>query len=455
MNNQDNYSYEEVLELTKQGIEIWRRIVIDDIVFDYEVSNLGRIKSLKDNLRGSKRVGYGGLNKNNGYMSKELRYADESGSKKRKAYFVHRLVAITFIPNTFNKPCVDHIDTNKTNNRVDNLRWATQQENINNNVTKKNISKSQKGKTRRNLTDKEKYPCVTEKDVLTEKWRDIVGYEGIYEISNMGRVKRSGFRRSKFGKVKEGLVQPYINRDGYQIVGLIDRNGKRKTHLIHQLVAKHFIDNPSNHKIVDHINTNRIDNKYFNLRWTTQQENMNNDKTKENLSRPVIVLDRNGGIISDKLGVEETAKYIGIGKGTLTNLLKSNCPYRANIHKGSGDSDLLRSLNGIRCYYLDEYNEEKVVKEILEDEIDYSYCVGDLVCTYTNGTISEPMSGIKLAKELGISTPMIYRIRDSKKSYKAPSNHNGTISKEYLKHLQTLEGIRIMYYEDYLKEQNK
>lgn len=62
MNKQDNYIYEEVLELTKQGVEVWRRVVIDDIVFDYEVSNLGRIKSLKWRGRG-KEVGYGSLDK--------------------------------------------------------------------------------------------------------------------------------------------------------------------------------------------------------------------------------------------------------------------------------------------------------------------------------------------------------------------------------------------------------
>lgn len=457
MNKQDNYSYEEVLELTRQGVEIWRRVVVDDIVFDYEISNLGRVKSLRWNGRGEE-VGYGNLCEKIGYMRKGLFYTDKSGNKKNKTYFVHRLVAIMFIPNPNNKPQVDHIDTNKINNRVNNLRWVTCEENMDNNKTKKNISKAQKGKTLRKLSDKEKYPCVTEEDILSEEWKTIKGYEGIYEISNMGRVRSLGFKKDGGKRYKEGLVQPNVSKHGYQTVVLIDRNSKRKKCSIHQLVAKHFIDNPNNYNIVDHINTNRIDNRYFNLRWVTHKENMNNNKTRENLSKAlkklVIVLDRNGDIISSGLGVEETAKNIGVSKSTLTNLLKSNYPYRADVCNGcSGNIDLLRSLNGIRCYYLDEYNEEKVAKEILEDETDYSYCIGDMVCIFTNGKATKPTTGRKLAKELGISYTTVFRLESDKTPYKAPNKCYG-FSKERLKYLQTLEGVRIMYYEDYLKEQN-
>lgn len=134
MNGQDNYSYEEILELTKQGVEIWRRVVVDDIVFDYEVSNLGRIKSLRWNGRGEE-VGYGSLRKENGYMEKQLYYTNKNGKKKHKTYRIHRLVAIMFINNPNNKPYVGHISTDKTNNKVDNLRWATHQENMNNDKT--------------------------------------------------------------------------------------------------------------------------------------------------------------------------------------------------------------------------------------------------------------------------------------------------------------------------------
>ena len=446
MNEPDNYSYEEVLELTKQGIEIWRRIVIDGVITDYEVSNLGRIKSLKSGSgSGGKKIGYGSLNKD-GYNTKALRYTDENDNKKCKSYKVHRLVAMMFIPNPENKPQIDHINADRTNNRVDNLRWATRQENLSNPNTRRNISKALKGKPRTELTDSEKFPCVTENDISLEIWKPIKGYEGFYEVSNMGRVK---------GK-KDLLLKPTINY-GYQIVTLIDENGKYHACRIHQLVAKHFIPNPDNKPYVDHINTNKIDNRHFNLRWVTQKENMNNGKTREKIGkvkmRPVIVLDKKGDVISSGLSVKETAKNIGIGASLLENLLQSGKPYMANVNSDSKRNVDSKLFNGMRAYYIDRYNKEEVLKEIAEDKTDYSYCIGDLICIYTDGRITNPMNGAKLAKELGIGDVLVYKIKYSKKPYKAPIKCGANVSKEYLKHLQTLEGIRIMYYEDYLKEQ--
>lgn len=80
----------------------------------------------------------------------ELKQNDRKGylyvTIKRKKYSIHRLVAMTYIPNPYNKAEVDHLDGNPQNNNVENLRWATRSENESNPITRERISKANKGK---------------------------------------------------------------------------------------------------------------------------------------------------------------------------------------------------------------------------------------------------------------------------------------------------------------------
>lgn len=99
---------------------------------------------------------------------------------------------------------------------------------------------------------------------MEEVWKDIKGYEGIYQVSNFGNVRR----------VKM-LKQYYDESKGYNVVCL-SKNGNSKVVKVHQLVAKAFIPNPDNKSCIDHINTDRTDNRVENLRWVTQEENRNN-----------------------------------------------------------------------------------------------------------------------------------------------------------------------------------
>lgn len=112
----------------------------------YQASNLGRIKSLPRLDRLGREV-KGGIRKqtmaNTGYLCVPL-YAKEGGKKTLKLYCVHRLIAETFLPNLDNKPCIDHINTVKTDNRVENLKWVTYQENNNNPITKSSMQQTMK-----------------------------------------------------------------------------------------------------------------------------------------------------------------------------------------------------------------------------------------------------------------------------------------------------------------------
>jgi hypothetical protein len=107
-------------------MEQWKDLSFIDII-DYEVSNTGLIRNkITGKLLELK------LGKNESYYRVRLKNI----SKYRKYYLIHRLVAMAFIPNPENKPCVDHINTIGTDNRVENLRWVTHKENNNNPLTK-------------------------------------------------------------------------------------------------------------------------------------------------------------------------------------------------------------------------------------------------------------------------------------------------------------------------------
>lgn len=107
------------------------------------------------------------------------------------------------------------------------------------------------------------------------EWRPVVGWEGLYEVSNTGLVRSLTGKRGK-----EHLMCPSITRHGYCSLGL-SRKGKKQYITVHILVAKAFIPNPENKPQIDHINTIRTDNRVENLRWCTNKENHANPITVE------------------------------------------------------------------------------------------------------------------------------------------------------------------------------
>lgn len=116
---------------------------------------------------------------------------------------------------------------------------------------------------------------------IKEVWKAIDGFDGLYEVSNLGRI------RLVLKEKKIELLQKRHRKNGYLSVCLINKD-KYYNVAVHTLVARNFVDNPFNKKTVDHINGNKYDNRAVNLRWTTVTENLlyshilnPNDKTRK------------------------------------------------------------------------------------------------------------------------------------------------------------------------------
>jgi hypothetical protein len=111
---------------------------------------------------------------------------------------------------------------------------------------------------------------------MKEIWKDVVGYENLYKISNLGRVlsvKRKVWNGFAFVEKKEKIMKQNYSHKGYLTLGL-RKNGKGKGHQVHRLVAQAFIDNPLNKKTVNHKNGIKDDNNLKNLEWMTVKENV-------------------------------------------------------------------------------------------------------------------------------------------------------------------------------------
>lgn len=113
---------------------------------------------------------------------------------------------------------------------------------------------------------------------MEELWKDIEGYEGLYQVSDRGRVRSM----SKLGSRVEIVLRPF-NQDGY-LRYTLRKNGQKRNLLAHQLVAKAFIPNPRNLRYVDHIDTDKTNNTVENLHWVTKKENSNNPMTRRHNS---------------------------------------------------------------------------------------------------------------------------------------------------------------------------
>ena len=281
--------------------EIWKEL---EGFSKYKISNSGKVWSKKYNIEMSLKP------TPEGYVRIELRNDDG----KRQKHYIHRLVALIFIPNPEKKPTVNHKNHNRADNRVENLEWATvaEQNNHSRKVSKeRNRLRSNRSVWRcsidgkkleyyETIRDAEKwiegckltktktntnsaisavcqkrphhhtaygfkwiYDTSDENIFENEIWKDIPkelikGYTG-YKISDQGRIKNP----------KGNILKGTITSMGYKNVGIGMRNNRR----IHRLVAQVFLPNFYNKPLVNHKDHDKTNCKLYNLEWVTPSEN--------------------------------------------------------------------------------------------------------------------------------------------------------------------------------------
>ena len=152
---------------------------------------------------------------------------------------------------------------------------------------------------------------------MKEIWKDVEGYEGLYQISNLGKVRN-----------KNQLIKSFPDKLGYRNVFLFKSN-KKQTKKLHRLVAQAFIENPNNYPIINHKNGIKNDNRIENLEWTTYKNNS-------------IYAVKNGLIKTKKVmclethkiyeSIKEASKEVGVFDGHITKVCKGQRKTTGGFH---------------------------------------------------------------------------------------------------------------------------
>jgi len=340
--------------------ELWKPVTDFS---NYEVSSKGRVKSNYKNIIMALQKTYAGY----------LKICLKNNEDKYVSCKVHRLVAKEFIDNTENKPTVDHIDKNKQNNCVSNLRWASYKEQtihvhenmtflkpinyrpvyrinydtneiiylhesishaalwiIDNKLTsikdkdKNNISIisskiSAVGNNKRNTAYGFKWKYFYKKEDENEIWKEIpfeiIGKNNYY-ISSKGSFKND----------KNVIKNDHKYFSGYKRVSVNSKN-----YLIHRLVALTFLENTENKETVNHIDGNKLNNQLTNLEWTTCLEN-NMHKIQTGLSnstKTVIQYDKNMNKLNEFNSIVECSDFLNISASCVSD----NCRGKTQITK--------------------------------------------------------------------------------------------------------------------------
>lgn len=201
------------------------------------------------------------------------------------------------------------------------------------------------------------YENLSIESLPNEEWRDVVGYEGLYQVSNLGRVK-SLPRRIVYKDGREYFYPSKVLKNhkistGYRFVMLYGANGK-KQHYVHRLVAETFIPNPNNLCDVNHKDGCKTNNILFNLEWCSRSDNQKHayknglhwvhmDEAIKACSRPVIQCTSSGEVIAEYASASKAAKATSYNQGQISKYCrgenKKHSTYKGYIWRYKEDAE--------------------------------------------------------------------------------------------------------------------
>ena len=163
---------------------------------------------------------------------------------------------------------------------------------------------------------------------MEEIWKDVVGYEGLYQVSNLGNVKS-----------KRGLLKPQPRQHGYLAVWLYGKGGHAKRNArqisVHRLVAEAFIPNPNNYSEVNHLDECKTNNCVDNLEWCSHVQNSNHGTRPQRIgekhrngkkSKPIAQYSKSGELIRIFPSLQEASRN-GFNASNICNCAKGNPSY--------------------------------------------------------------------------------------------------------------------------------
>lgn len=165
-----------------------------------------------------------------------------------------------------------------------------------------------------------------------EIWKDVKGYENIYQVSNTGKIKSLNYNHTG----REKIMNPSVDKDGYQRVCL-RKNRKFKNFRVHRLVAEAFIPNPNNLSFINHKSEIKTQNNVENLEWCDAKYNNNYGTRKERVaekqingkkSKPVLKIDPiSNEIVAEYPSLREVQRQLGYSKGNISKCCNNKPKY--------------------------------------------------------------------------------------------------------------------------------